>query len=412
MPKKKMLLMIMSDSPIAEEFRELLSVEYEIVSTDDEESGLRALLRLHDKISAVLIDLELARENDFAFFKKVNDEVLFASIPVVATLPWTPTERDMDCLKAGAADIFSPPCTEELLLKRLSNVIRAKDSAKFHEIEKMLKALPSNIYLKDAEGKYIFATHYWHHLDMSDDPDWTIRGKTDLEIRRDKDNARLALESDKKLIASGQGTRYVIEINVDGQHEFLELIKEPVRDEDGTITGIIALINDVTEQQLLRRELEIRAKTDELTGLYNRHYFQESIPGILRPENFPISFISADCNNLKRINDTYGHLVGDAYIRMAAILLRLVASEAAPIFRMGGDEFLIVLPITEEDEARQVIEELKRMEALFEVHEQKISISYGLSVLRSEADDLQECLTKADREMYRAKNETRQAPKE
>ena len=68
MPKKKMLLMIMSDSPIAEEFRELLSVEYEIVSTDDEESGLRALLRLHDKISAVLIDLELARENDFAFF--------------------------------------------------------------------------------------------------------------------------------------------------------------------------------------------------------------------------------------------------------------------------------------------------------------------------------------------------------
>ena len=136
MPKKKMLLMIMSDSPIAEEFRELLSVEYEIVSTDDEESGLRALLRLHDKISAVLIDLELARENDFAFFKKVNDEVLFASIPVVATLPWTPTERDMDCLKAGAADIFSPPCTEELLLKRLSNVICAKDSAKFHEIEK------------------------------------------------------------------------------------------------------------------------------------------------------------------------------------------------------------------------------------------------------------------------------------
>ncbi len=412
MPKKKLLLMILPDSPIAEEFRDLLSAEYEIVSTDDEESGLRALLHLHDKVSAVLVDLELARENDFAFFQKVNDEALFASIPVIATLPWTPTERDMDCLDAGAADIFSPPCKGKLLLKRLSNVIRAKDSAKFFEIEQMLKALPSNIYLKDAEGKYIFATHYWHHLDRDDNPDWTIRGKTDLEIRRDKENARLALESDKKLIATGEGTRYIIEINMDGQQEFLEIIKEPVRDEDGGVKGIVALINNVTEQQLLKQELEQRAKTDELTGLYNRHYFHEVIPGILRPENFPISFIEADCDNLKKINDTYGHLVGDAYIRMSSILLRLVASEAAPIFRMGGDEFLIVLPITEEDEARQVIEELKRMENLFEVHEQKISISYGLSVLRSEADDLQQCLAKADRDMYKYKSEARQVAKE
>jgi diguanylate cyclase (GGDEF)-like protein len=408
MPKKKMLLMILPDSPIAEEFRDLLSVEYEIVSTDDEESGMRALLRLRDNISAVLIDLELAQENDFAFFKKVNEEALFASIPVIAALPRTPTERDMACLDAGAADIFTPPCTGTLLLKRLSNAIRAKDSAKFYEIERMLKALPSNIYLKDAEGKYIFATHYWHHLDMSADPDWTIRGKTDLEIRRDKENARLALESDKKLIASGQGTRYVIEINMDGQQEFLEIIKEPVRDDDGEVKGIVALINNVTEQQLLKRELEYRAKTDELTGLFNRHYFQETIPEILRPENFPISFIAADCNNLKRINDTFGHLAGDAYIRMTAILLRLVASEVSPIFRMGGDEFLVVLPITPEDEARQMIEELKRMESLFEVHEQKLSISYGLSVLHSEADDLQECLSKADQEMYRDKNEVRQ----
>ena len=409
MPQKKLLLMILPESPIAEEFRGLLSVEYEIVTTDDEESGLRALLRLRDKVSAVLVDLDTARENDFAFFKKVKDEVLYASIPVIATLPRTPTERDMECLEAGASDIFAPPCPGALLLKRLSNVIRAKDSAKFQEIEKMLKALPSNIYLKDAEGKYIFATHYWHHLDMKDDPDWTIRGKTDLEIRKDKENARLALASDKKLLATGQGTRYVIEINVDGQHEFLELIKEPVRDEDGTITGIIALINDVTEQQLLKRELEVRAKTDELTGLYNRHYFQETIPNMLSPQNYPISFISADCNDLKRINDTYGHLVGDEYIRMSSILLRLASPETASIFRMGGDEFLIILPITEEDEARRMIEELNRMETLFQVREEKISIAFGCSVMKSETDDLDACLTEADQDMYKNKRKMKEA---
>ncbi len=411
MPKKNLLLMILPESPIAKEFRGLLSVEYEIVTTDDEESGLRALLRLRDKVSAVLVDLETARENDFAFFKKVKDEVLYASIPVIATLPRTPTERDMECLDVGAADIFSPPCTGTLLLKRLSNVIRAKDSAKFYEIERMLKALPSNIYLKDAEGKYIFATHYWHHLDMSDDPDWTIRGKTDLEIRRDKENARLAYESDKKIIATGQGTRYIIEINMDDQQEFLEIIKEPVRDEEGDIKGIVALINNVTEQQLLKQELEVRAKTDELTGLYNRHYFQETIPNMLSPQNFPISFISADCNELKRINDNYGHLVGDEYIRMSALLLRLAAPESASIFRMGGDEFFIILPITEEDEARRMIEELKRMETLFRVREEKISIAFGCSVMKSEEDDLDACLTEADQDMYKNKRKMKETRK-
>lgn len=409
MPKKKLLLMVMPETPMAEELRALISEEYEIVSTDEEESGLRALRRLHNKVLAVLVDLEQAGENDFAFFKTVNEEALFAAIPVVGILPRTPTERDMACLDAGAADILSPPSTGRLLRKRLSNVIRAKDSAKFHEIEKILKALPSNIYMKDAQGKYIFATHYWHHLDMRDDPDWTIRGKTDLQIRRDKANARLALESDKKIIATGQGTRYVIEINMDNLQEFFEIIKEPVRDEDGAVTGIIALINNVTEQQLLKQELEVRAKTDELTGLYNRHYFQEMIPRILQTVNYPISFISADCNELKRINDTYGHLVGDEYIRMSALLLRLAAPETASIFRMGGDEFFIVLPITEEDEARRMIEELKRMETLFKVREEKISIAFGCSVLKSEADDLNACLVAADQDMYKNKNEIKKA---
>ena len=54
----------------------------------------------------------------------------------------------------------------------------------------MLKQLPSNIYLKDAEGKYVFCTQYWHHLDKSGEKHWTIRGKTDLDIRKDKTNGR------------------------------------------------------------------------------------------------------------------------------------------------------------------------------------------------------------------------------
>lgn len=308
MPKKKTLLMIFPLSPIAEEFRGLLSAEYEILITDDEEEGLQILNRMREKISAVLFDLDIAQDNGRSFFQTVNQNALYVAIPVIGIVPRMPTVDDLACLDLGAADLITPPCDGKLLLKRMSNVIRAKDSATFYEIERMLQVLPSNIYLKDAEGKYIFATHYWHHLDMHGDPNWTIRGKTDPEIRKDKKNAIRAMESDRNILATGRGTRYVIEVNADGQREFLELIKEPVRDDDGEITGIVGLINNVTEQQILKLELEKRSKTDELTGLFNRHYYQTYIPTVFKEENFPICMISVDCNGLRPVHAGNRHV--------------------------------------------------------------------------------------------------------
>ena len=411
MPKKNLLLMILPDSPIADEFRSLLAGEYEIVFTDEAESGLRALDHLRDKIAAILIDLEIARKNDFSFFQTVSRNALYVSIPVIATLPWTPAEKDMDCLDKGAADIFAPPCTKKLLLRRLANAIRARDSATFYEIERMLKVLPSNIYLKDAEGKYVFATHYWHHLDKNDDPDWTIRGKTDIEIRQDKENAILAYESDKEIIASGKGTRYTIEVNTDNQREFLEIIKEPIRDENGKVSGIVALINNVTEQQLLKMELEKSAKTDQLTGLLNRRFFQDYLPTLYKESIFPIAVISADCNNLKKINDTYGHLVGDEYLRMSALLFRMSVPEDAKVFRMGGDEFLILLQDTDEAEARRLVEEMEQRESIFLLRGQKLDIAFGLSIMHTFADDIRDCVAKADQDMYVRKMKEKNAGK-
>jgi len=411
MSQKKSLLMILPDSPMAEEFCALLSSEYRIFRTDSEEEGLRMLNCHRENISAVLLDLDTARKNSFSFFRSVNRNALYAAIPLIATLPRTPAVDDLVCLDFGVADLFAPPCEARLLLKRLSNVIRAKDSATFYEIERMLKVLPSNIYLKDADGKYIFATHYWHHLDMKDDPNWTIRGKTDPEIRKDKENAIKAYESDKQILATGQGTQYVIEINADGQQEFLELIKEPIRDDDGKITGIVGLINNVTEQQLLKIQLEKSSQTDELTGLSNRRCFQEYFPNFRKENLLPICIISADCNNLKVINDTYGHLVGDEYIRMSAVLFRLTMPETAKIFRLGGDEFIILLPNTDEAEGRRLIGEMRKKSAMFQIRDKRLDIAFGLSSITALTDDPTARIEEADLDMYENKNKEKQARK-
>ncbi len=412
MAKKEIILMLLSESPMEKELREMLSGAYEIVSTDDEEAALRALTRMRDKIAVVLADLDAARETNFSFFRQVSRDALFAAIPVVAVLPRTPTAQDLECLDMGAADIIAPPCGKKLLLKRLDNVIRAKDSVSFYEIERMLKVLPSNIYLKDAEGKYVFATHYWHHLEQGDAPDWTIRGKTDPEIRKDRENALRAFEADKKIIASGQGANYVIEINEDGQQEFLEIIKEPIFDDEGAVKGIVGLINNVTEQQLLKMELEKRSKTDELTGLLNRRSYQEYIPELCREAIFPVAFISADCNDLKKINDTYGHLVGDEYIRMSALLFRVTAPSRAAIFRMGGDEFVVILQGTDEETAERIVETMRERAGTFQIREEPLSIAIGYAVMHSAEDDINACVEAADQDMYRNKRESKQETEE
>ena len=68
-------------------------------------------------------------------------------------------------------------------------------------MEMILKELPSNIFFKDTECRYLFATHYWNHIEHDVSEEWSIRGKTDLEIRKDKENAALAYEQNKKILS-------------------------------------------------------------------------------------------------------------------------------------------------------------------------------------------------------------------
>ena len=258
----KDILLIAEDPEIIRSFTAMLSPAYTVYSVTSPQKGLDALKEDSHSIAAVLIELNLARRNGFVFADRMQAYSSFSSIPMIAISDALPTAKDMDCLEHGFFDLISAIAPQPLVYKRIGNAIRAKDSLSLTELERMLKELPACIFLKDAEGKYVFSTQYWNHLDTQGDPNWTIRGKTDLDIRKDKENARKAMEADRRVLETGEGTEYVIEENQDGVRDYLQLIKRPVYDENGRISGIIALINNITDYQLLKLELEERAKTD------------------------------------------------------------------------------------------------------------------------------------------------------
>lgn len=398
--EKRTILATLDGHSRGDKFCEVLAENYDIIRANSAEECLQVMHERAADLSVVIIDIDMAEANDFAFLRAARKENLFDTIPILIAARRLVTEEDMRCLEEGALDFILRPHFASLMKRRVENAIRIKRSTTFYEIEAMLRELPSNIFLKDTEGRYVFATHYWHHLETGDDPNWTIRGKTDLEIRKDRENALKAMEADREIVRTGKGTSYVIEINTDGQQEFMELIKRPVYNDKGEVQGIIALINDVTETELLKRELEKRARTDELTGLRNHRSFGEFVDAIPHRDDFPIAIISADCDSLKQVNDTYGHLVGDEYIRMAATVFKSALPDTAHTFRIGGDEFVAFLPHTTKEEADAFVEEMKRQCQLFWVRENHVSISFGTAVIESPQTGAYNAIANADRAMY------------
>ena len=401
--EKKTLLLIGSNEKTGEELGTILEDEYLIHLLSKCIQGETFLIENGTAVAAVLLSVNLPSAEKMSFLQFMRDRTMLSTVPVLLLLEDNMTGQEELLFDKGISDCIERPYRRDVIRNRIENAVVLKDSLTFLGIERMLKELPSNIYLKDSEGRYVFATHYWHHLEHKDDPGWTIRGKTDPEIRKDKANALAAQQKDIEIITTGRGVSYTIEINEDDVQEFFEVIKQPVFDESGKVNGIIGLINNVTDHELLKRKLEARARTDELTGVYNRTYFDEYLQALLKKDCYPISIISADCDGLKTVNDTYGHLVGDDYIRMTVLLFKMVMPEESALFRTGGDEFILILPSTTKEEAIQLVDQMRSKEKLFQIREQQLSVSFGVSCLDSSIQSVEEGLAESDRNMYSEK---------
>lgn len=391
-------LLFIDNGQTYEELRRILSDEYNILIAKDMAAAEDILKQDKTPVSAFLIHADL-RDDIHRAVEFIKDGNRLISIPILIYADENPPADSFDCLGSDVFDCITKPYLSSVVKNRIANAIAFTDSMSFYGIEKILKELPSNIFLKDNECRYVFATKYWHHLNHADDPDWTIRGKTDPEIRKDKENALEAHKKDLEIIKTGKGAIYTIEINEDGIQDFLQVIKEPLLNENGCVTGIIGLINDVTETELLKQKLREQAITDEMTGLYNRAFLDEFVK-THDDDCYPLAIISADCDGLKAINDTYGHVAGDDYIKAAVNLFKMVLPPERMLFRMGGDEFLVLLPGTSEETAQRLVEQLKEKQKQFQVKDKQLSVSLGLSVMNSRADNFHTRFTESDQNMY------------
>ena len=382
---------------------DILKGEFDLIITRNCDEITDVIHNKFDTIEALIIDHPADKSDIDRLIKYVerNNNFLF-NLPIIILSELSMMEDDDKYLSDVVVGMIVEGESKRTVLQRIKNTIRFANSASFDEFARMLKVLPSLIYVKDVKGRYAFCSHRWHHLQ---NPDESIRGLTDFEVRKNADNAKIAQENDRKVVESGKGISYVIKENDEEGLEYLQIIKEPLKDKQGRVNGIIAIINNVTEEELLKQDLRHKSITDQLTGLYNRVYFEEMKGKYENKMSYPVTFISADCDGLKKINDKYGHASGDEYICLARDALKESLPEKSYLFRMGGDEFVAIVPGMKTYDGNLLVKKIVKNSSKYKNNKFQLRLSVGSHTLSKMGTSIEGALALSDKAMYKMKKE-------
>ncbi|MDU5081335.1 HD domain-containing phosphohydrolase [uncultured Tissierella sp.] len=168
---------------------------------------------------------------------------------------------------------------------------------------------------------------------------------------------------------------------------------------------VVSVTRNITDKKKMEDKLIRLSYKDQLTGLYNRRFFEEELRRLDVPRNLPITIVMADVNGLKLINDSFGHKAGDELLKDIANIMKKGCREDDIIARISGDEFVIILPQTNEREAEAIIGRLKALSADEKFSNDKLSnmelsVSFGLGTKCTVDTDMSEILKKAEDNMY------------
>ncbi len=202
--------------------------------------------------------------------------------------------------------------------------------------------------------------------------------------------------------------------DAEGGQLLFETIFQPHRDRDGTISGAIITLRDVTEASNLSERLAYQASHDLLTGLVNRQAFEQHLKQALQEtanNSRTAVFCFIDLDQFKIINDTVGHLVGDQLLQQVAKLLLDKIHRGDVLARLGGDEFGLLLRGCSlrraERAAENLVAALNDFRFLHEGHVFEVGASVGIAVINRYSQDVGEVMSQADLACYAAKDHGR-----
>lgn len=277
----------------------------------------------------------------------------------------------------------------EIKLKKQTSILRT-----------IIDALPESIFYKDKESRFIGYNktfeEFYKNIGVTE-----ILGKTDIEIYNNKEVAENFIKLDQEIMKTKKIKYYEQRVKDElGDDIIEECVKIPIMDDEGEPWGVVGLARNITERKAIEKRLRYLSEVDILTSLYNRYSFEEKVKELNKEEYFPLGIIMGDVNGLKIVNDTFGHLEGDKLLINTANILKEICDPNKYIFRWGGDEFMILLPNSDEEKCEDIIRKINKRCREIKYDFIQINIAFGEAVKKSRDEDIYECIKKAEKKVY------------
>lgn len=215
------------------------------------------------------------------------------------------------------------------------------------------------------------------------------------------------LESPVDLVIKSQKVlhlaNHTVMLTKAGEKIVIEDTASPIFDENGKLSGVVIVFRDHRYKQEKQREIEYLSYHDQLSGLYNRRYFEDMLRKLDIKSAWPLAILFIDVNGLKIVNDAFGHRAGDELITKVANTLSRYKRTDDVISRIGGDEFVIMMPRTEQlfiNHYTKQVTQAFRHEQIMGI---EISVSFGWDIKKNQDQDIFECLKQAEDRMYQSK---------
>lgn len=189
----------------------------------------------------------------------------------------------------------------------------------------------------------------------------------------------------------------------DGREIFIDDSAAQIRDEKGNVTGAVIVFRDATERREKQREIEFLSFHDYLTGMYNRRYIETVLKDLDNENNYPLMLVYIDINGLKLTNDAFGHTAGDELLKAVAKILNNTTRKTDIAGRVGGDEFLIIMPKTDEETAERLKIRINKACSCVTVNSAIVSVAVGYAAKSAPDQDIETIKINAENLMYKDK---------
>ena len=424
-----------------------LAAEYfEVVTAMNGVDALEAVQRAKPDI--VLLDVMMPGIDGIEVCRRMKANPHTQHIPIIMVTALDQLEDRVRGLEAGADDFLTKPVNDVALFCRIKSLVRLKmlsDELRARAVSSENMGLllrpdaaenlkPGRVLVVDTRQQFVDrvkgAVGTKHHVTKVADPATTNAFITDEALGFDLiivslDNEEfdgLRICSQLKSLEQTRQIPVLVIVNSDDQQRLLRALDMGVND---------YLIRPVDKQELLARvntqvrraryaeqlRLSVQATiemavTDALTGLHNRRYMETHLSQLAThaaDRGKPLSILSLDVDHFKAVNDTYGHETGDRVLQEIAQRVRECVRNVDLACRVGGEEFLVILPSTDKAIAQTVAERIRKtisgasLELGLPSGPLKVSVSVGISTLENPQDKMEDLLRRADQALYSAK---------